>query len=299
MKIKHTCIFGFAVLLFVNMLLFPVVVLGGEKTEAVTDKMEKSVDTKQQNKISEKRKHIIKEATMALNQTKKALKALDDKKPNEALAALETATGKLVLILARDPDLALAPVDMSIKTYDIYATPEAIKKAIAQSEDLLEEGEVQKVRSLISGLASEVVISITNIPLATYPDAIKAITPLIDEGKIEEAKRELQDTLNTLVVTDTVIPLPVMRAEAYIEEAEKLTEKKERTEEENEKLTDLLDRARKQLEMAELLGYGTKDCFKPIYEQLDEIVTKTEGGKSGTGFFDKIKKQLADFGVLS
>ena len=180
-----------------------------------------------------------------------------------------------------------------LQPYDLYATLDSIKGAIAQSEDFLEDGEVQKARSLLSGLGSEIVISVTNIPLATYPDAIKAITPLIDDGKIEEAKAGLQRALNTMVVTKTIIPIPVMRAEAYLEEAEKLTENKERSDEENEKLTDLLDRARTQLEMAELLGYGTKGCFKPMYEQLDEIATKTQGGKGGEGFFEKLKRMVS------
>ena len=281
-------------LIIVSLLLSPFSVAGKEKTDAVTDTMEKSVDSKKKDEISEKRKKIMEEATAAVNETKKALKALEDNKPKDALAALEVATGKMVLILARDPELALAPVDVNVATFDLYATLDSIKGAVAQSEDLLEGGEVQKARTLLSGLGSEIVISVTNIPLATYPDAIKAITPLIDEGKLEEAKAGLQRVLNTMVVTKTIIPIPVMRAEAYLEEAEQLTENKERSNEENEKLTDLLDRARTQLEMAELLGYGTKGCFKPMYEQLDEIAKKTEGNKSGEGFYEKLKKMISE-----
>jgi hypothetical protein len=37
-------------------------------------------------------------------------------------------------------------------------------------------------------LASETVISTANIPLATYPDAIKEAVRLIDQNKTEEAK---------------------------------------------------------------------------------------------------------------
>ena len=31
-----------------------------------------------------------------------------------------------------------------------------------------------------------------------------------------------------------------------------------------------------------------------MYKQLDEIEKKSAGGKSGVGWFDKIKKQLSD-----
>ena len=51
---------------------------------------------------------------------------------------------------------------------------------------------------------------------------------------------------------------------------------------------------RTQLEFAEVLGYGTRKDFKDLYDQLDEIKEKTSGGKSGTGFFTKIKSSLSD-----
>lgn len=160
----------------------------------------------------------------------------------------------------------------------------------------MKDGEIQKARPLVAKLASEIVLRTTNIPLATYPDAIKAVAPLIDEGKIEEAKSALQAALNTLVVTtDEVIPLPILRAEYLLGEAEALAENEERTPKDNERLADLLEGARKQLKMAELLGYGTKESFQAMYEQLDKIEKKTIGGKGGKRWFDKIKQQISEF----
>jgi soluble cytochrome b562 len=143
-------------------------------------------------------------------------------------------------------------------------------------------------------MASEMVIESINIPLATYPDAIKDIVPLIDKGKIKEAKAALQTALNTLVVVEeAVIPLPVMRAKAMLKEAEALAENKDRKGEDNKKLTDYLDDAQTQLKIAEILGYGDNKGFEPMYEQLDSIKEKTKDGKSGTGFFDKISEQVS------
>ena len=59
-------------------------------------------------------------------------------------------------------------------------------------------------------------------------------------------------------------------------------------------MTKHIQAAREQLQMAELLGYGKKTDFKPIYEQIGEIENKSAGGKSGTGWFDKLKQHLAD-----
>ncbi len=254
----------------------------------------KEVEKARQDQTAEKRKAIFKEAATAIRETKNALKALDEKKTKEALAALERASGKLTIILGRAPELALAPSDVNVVTYDILADIEAVKALRDEIEDALDDGRVQEARRLIKDLASETVISVTNIPLATYPDAIKKAAKLIDEGKMDEAKKELQLALNTLVVTETIIPLPVTTAESYLKEAETLAEKGDRSKEDNERLADLLKDARKELEFARVLGYGSKKNFENMYKQLEQIEEKTRGGKSGKGFFDKIKEYLKD-----
>jgi len=74
-----------------------------------------------------------------------------------------------------------------------------------------------------------------------------------------------------------------------------LAEKKKRTEAEQKELGAILKAARTELEFAEALGYGKEGDFKPFYEQLDKIAEKTKGGKYGKGFFDELKKALAEF----
>jgi len=258
----------------------------------VTESVDKDIDTESVEKIAEKRKKIIEEAVVALSETRKALRALDEEKTEEALAALEKATGKLELILARQPDLALAPTDMAVTTLDLLTTLENIMKAKDQARNALEDGDVQEARALLSKLGSEIVIQVTNIPLATYPNAIKAVTPLIDKGRLEEAKVALAAALNTLVVTEHVIPLPVLRASAMLASADELAEQENRTDDDNEKLANLIENARYQLKMAEALGYGDDSDYKGFYEQLDLIERKTEGGKSGKGFFDDIQGSI-------
>ncbi|ENA27152.1 hypothetical protein HMPREF1487_09365 [Pseudomonas sp. HPB0071] len=264
-----------------------------EQTE-VGKSVQPQVDAKATEQAAEKRKKITADAIAAVAETRNALKLLDEKKADEALAALERVTGKLELILARDPKLALAPVDVEVITFDLIAKLDTIKAVIKEAEDYLEDGEVQKARPLVANLASEIQIRTTSIPLATYPGAIKAVAPLIDAGKVDEAKVALQAALNTLVVTTDVIPLPVLRAETLLRNAEALAENKERTDKDNKTLANQLAEARNQLKMAELLGYGNKKAFKPMYEQIDQIEEKTADGKSGKGWFDKIKQQLSD-----
>jgi vacuolar-type H+-ATPase subunit H len=273
----------------------PTEVTEAEAQSAETQSVQKQVDAETEDKVGAKRRQIMEEASNALAETKNALQALEENNTDAALEALEKVTGKLALIVARSPELALAPVQVGVVTHDLYASPETVKAQIKEAEAFLDDGKVQAARDILSVLASETRIRTSHIPLATYPAAITAIAPLIDEGKIDEAKTGLRLALDTLVVTEEVIPLPVVRATALLKTAEELAENDERTIKQNEELADLLGAARVQVKLARALGYGEKTQFQPILEDIKEIEAKTQGSKSGPGFFDAIKEKLSDF----
>jgi hypothetical protein len=252
------------------------------------------VDQASADKAASRSDKITREAVAAIEETMQALKALEEGKTNDALKSLEVATGKLELILARDPKLALVPVDVEVVTYDLYADVDTVKAVIREVRDALDDGQVQNARKLMESLTSEVVISTTSIPLATYPAAIKAISPLLDKGETEKAKVALQAALNTLVVTNDVLPLPLLRSRYLLANAEVLAEKEKRGDKDSKALKDLLAAAREELKLAEALGYGNGNSFKPLYEQIAAIEKKSSGGKTGSGWFEEIRKSLSE-----
>ena len=264
------------------------------KPEVVTE-VQPEVHKETDSQAADRRKQILDEAVSALALTKSALAALDDKDTARALATLAEVTGKLELIVAREPTLALAPVDVRTIVHDLFANTETIEAMTDEALDALKHSEVQRARHVLALLASEIVIAVTNIPLASYPAAVKSVVPLIDQGKIEEAKAALQSMLSTLVETRSVISLPVLRARLLLKRAETLTEDSHRSEASNERLEALLNEARHQLEMAELLGYGKNDDFKPLYLELKKVKEKTAAGGSGKGWLDEIKARLSKF----
>ena len=265
---------------------------GASKALSQNQNVQASLTKEAGKKADEKRQEIISEAVSALQETFNALKALEGGKKEEALKALANATGKLELVVARDPKLAFAPVDVSMTTFDVLATSQDVIAARKEVIRLLKEGNLPAARELLNSLRSEVVVSVAAIPLATYPDAIKAVTPLIDEGKVEEAKAALEAALSTLVVTRHVIPLPLLRVDEALVIAEVLAEKKDRDEKENQALENALNAAEEQLKLSEALGYGTHADYEVLHDQIAEIRKKVSGGKSGTGFFDKLKQSM-------
>ena len=262
------------------------------KPEVVTE-VQPEVQKETDSQAADKRKQVLDEAVSALSLTKSALAALDGKDTARALATLAEVTGKLELIVAREPTLALAGVDVRTIVHDLFANTETIEAMTDEALDALKHGEVQQARHVLALLASEIVITVTSIPLASYPAAVKAVVPLIDQGKIEEAKAALQSALSTLVEERSVLPLPVLRAKLLLKRAEPLVEDGQRSEASNERLETLLNEARQQLEMAELLGYGKRKDFEPLYAELKKIKEKTGGGGCGKGWLDEVKAKLS------
>ncbi len=239
---------------------------------------------------------VIEEAIAALDETDKAIKALEDGKNDDAVAALERAIGKLEVILTKNPDMTLAPVDVSSTVIDIIASPAEIKTAKAESMRLLADHQLQLARPIISSLASEVDIKTTYIPLGTYPLALKSAAALIKDDKVDEAKVVLGTALGTLVSDVVALPLPILNSVALIDDAKKLSEKADRTEDENTKLMALLDAIDHEIARGEALEYGGKDAFKPLRDEMKEIRKKVGNGGSGKGFFDKLKSLFQGLG---
>ena len=105
------------------------------------------VDKQAVDAAAEKRKKLLAEAEAAISQTQQALKALDDKKSDDAIKALADATGKLELIVSRDPALALAPVSTTVVSYDLFASQDAIRAAIGEAKRELADGKSRSPRA--------------------------------------------------------------------------------------------------------------------------------------------------------
>ncbi len=261
-----------------------------------TQSVQPGINQTVHDKIAKKQSEVFQEAIDAIAETHTALAALSTPKPNtkKALEALEKATGKLEIILARSPELMFAPVDISIKTHDLLASPETIKALIYDAEKYLDDGEVQKARLILANLVSEIEISTTALPLATYPAATKTAAAFIDDGNIKEAKSVLQSQLDTLVVSKEIIPLPILRAVLLLEKADILVQNSQRNNVENNELTILFDAARIQLNMAKLLGYGQQEIYQAIHQKIDDLEAKSAEGKSGQGWFETLKQNMLE-----
>ncbi len=239
---------------------------------------------------------VAEEALAALTETGNAIKALEDGDSDAAVAALERAIGKLEVTLAANPDMRLVPVDLQSRVLDVAASPTEIYAAKREAKRLLDDNQLQLARPIIEQLASEVDVSVTYIPLATYPLALKSAAALIKAEQTDEAAQVLANALSTLVVVTTVEPLPMLRAVALIDEAAALSENAERSDEDNARLATLLDAIDVEIAVGEALEYGGEGAFDLLKAEMETIREATGNGGSGDGFFGKLKGLFGAFG---
>jgi hypothetical protein len=240
-------------------------------------------------------KQIVKEAADAANATHTALKALADNNTKEALAALQVASGNLNILLAQNPALGLMPIDFQVQVLQGPNDLKTIDQLEDKLEDLIDDKRYQDARPIIDSLTDEIRVTTVYLPLATYPAAIDAIVPLVDAGKLYEAKKELIKVLDTLVYVEEITPLPIIRAEDKLDEAFQIEHKGDLSKQATkDKISHLVIDANQDIKVAEALGYGSKDDYEILYDSMDAL-KKSIGTGGFEGEWSKLKKSISAF----
>lgn len=231
------------------------------------------------------------EAIAVVDETAQAIQAIAANRTSEAVESIERATGKVNILLARNPAAALIPVSVGVEVID--TAPEN-KKAIAElirlASEAVDDQDLPTARALLRRLMSEIRVRTYALPLSTYPDALKEAARLLDRNQPQQAGAVLLTALNTLMVIDRVSPIPLLVARATINKAEELQQKDKN---ESQKL---LKTAREQIERSKDLGYSGSD---PEYSELKEDISALEkqlrGDADVKAVFSKLKDKLSAF----
>lgn len=241
--------------------------------------------SKAEQTLQKKRHSLVKEAIKANDEIIKTIEHLKKKDRKAAYKSLADATGKLDVVMAREPGLKMAPIGVRMRIIDLSAKSKDIKKAIAQARKQLDKGNVQAARALLNPLVSEIRVTTDYIPMETYPAAIKRAVNAIQQGHLNLAKAELYTALGTIVSNEEVFPLPPLNAESDVLQAEQLAKKNFAK---NKKaIVSLLDNANQQLSMANRLGYGK---YRNISKEITKVKGKINGNVKVSNLFSHIKQ---------
>lgn len=236
-------------------------------------------------------KILDREAIAVIEETQRAIDAIAANTTSEALAALERASGKIDILLARNPSTTLIPVSHEVVVFDTAPQDIQTIDEIGEAVDaVIASEDYPAARELLYGLMSELRVRTYNLPLATYPAALAEAARLLDQKKSDEARIVLMMALGTLLAIDQVTPLPLLVAREAINQAEAQRDK------DKEIALALLDTARYELDRAMALGYSAQEPeYKTMKDGMSNIQKQLKKNEDTSSFFSKLQDRLSAF----
>lgn len=242
---------------------------------------------KQQSKAQQK---LVKEALTVFLKTEQALDFLEKGQTQQAEQVLKQILSELNSISQQYPTLNSVPIDASAQIFNLANDLKEIEKMRDQVKNLVDDGNFQLARRILNNMVNEIRVTFTNIPLKTYPTAIKKAMELIKQGQMSDAKQVLANALGSIELQEISIPLPVVSAQAMVALASESVDK------DPQKAMDLLKDAQYQIQLAEALGYGNHDQeFKDILADIETIKGKIKKEENTAHLFTALKQRLQKF----
>jgi YfdX protein len=248
------------------------------------------IETQRQQNENDAKQTLDQEAIAAVGLTGEAIKSISANKKDDALASIERATGKINILVARNPASALIPVGVDVVVIDTApADPKVINQIAERATDATKHRDLPIARILLASLVSELRIRTTSLPLGTYPAALQQAAQLLDQGKNQDAGKMLLTAINTLVIVDHVIPLPLLLAQAAIDTANSQRQNKDIA------LT-LLKTARNEANRSRLLGYLSSDSeYKGLDDEISSLESAINGKSDTTSMFSHLRDRISAF----
>ncbi len=258
-------------------------------TRAERREAERAVRGEAEAAVAREREALVQEAVAALEEARAVLELLDGgpERLDEIYAKLRSALGRLDLVIAREPGLAFAPVEVRPILVEFGGSLETVRETRRVIEEMVEEGRLQPARRALRSFAEEIVVRVLSVPLVAHRDALLLTARLVDRGRFDEARAVLEGALAALVAEDRILPLPFLLAAEYGTQLERLLRTgrtlTEAQREEAARSADdgkveetrapevLLDELERLLRRAEAFGYLTGEELEALTERLEEI----------------------------
>ena len=260
------------------------------KTEAQRDdavRLHKIIDKEMKaNHMS--KQQAPQEIMSGLRNTIMALRALQANNKTAAKQAFESATKSFDAALKKDPQLDLVPVDERIAVNDFTGDAKLVKHIKDAATSLLKDNDTQAARAMLLPLEDQMTISTQYLPMKLYPEATKQAQKDLAKGDIKAAFGDVVTALNSFVIKNVIIPIPLLTAQDMVLEASHLG-KKDKTQ-----ALQLLSSAQDELQKAVLLGYTKKHAkaYESLAKEVSSIKKAVNGGNAVERMYDHVKNSF-------
>jgi len=234
---------------------------------------------------------LVQEALNSLKDAHDAFVALEKKDEEAATKKLESALGKLEVILASKKVPELLPIDSTIRINEYIGTSKDIETTLNMVRVLLNKNKVQEARALMLPLQSEIDITTVSLPLGSYPDALKLAAKYVHSHEVDKAKEVLAIALSTFASVTEIVPIPLLKATDLIEASSVIAK------EDKKRALAYLDGASESLKVAHDLGYVSKSSttYKVMQEQIEAVQKEIKGPNKAEKLFETLKASLKEF----
>ena len=258
--------------------------------DAKTAKVSKDAVIKTEKNSQQKTK-LVKEAINAIRNTQDALIYLEGKDNKNAINALKKASENLAVVLNSPNSPYLLPVDINLEAYQFQGNIKTVDSLVQKAKTLVMTNKLPKAREVLNTLRDEIAIKTINLPLATYPAALKLAIKYINENKSEEAKEILSMALSTLVEIKTIIPIPLVKAQNLITESSKIV-----TTDPQEAIK-YLDESKIQLHLSRVLGYTSTSSttYKMLKNKIDNLENEIKAKHQTNNLFERLIDKIKEF----
>ncbi|MFW5773059.1 MAG: YfdX family protein [Tangfeifania sp.] len=257
-----------------------------EETYLTEKQIQTHVDKEINLAIDLGNENIIQEAADVIALTRSGISSILNEKYADAIENIDKALAKADLIIRSDHPTKIIS-EVNIEVIDRVENAEEATEIILNIDSLMELGELQQAKNLMTKLTSELRITRESISISDYYKILKNANQLLKEKEREKALRELNSMLSGITIERSITPLPLIIAQKMVNEMEKLTNNESP---EKEDILVILNNARYQIRFSEMLGYGkTEEEYQHIYNRINEIETRLNENN-----FSGVKKRIQD-----
>ncbi len=242
--------------------------------------------TKQKNSIK-----VVQEAVDAVALSQQVLVELNANQKDKAIKTLEKAIGKLEVVMSAPNAPALIPIAARVEVSEFLGTPYDVENAVITSTALLRSRHIQEARVIVEKLKDEIDLITVNLPLASYPAALKLAAKYLHEDKIDKAKVVIANALHTFVEVDVITPIGIIQAQQFVQEASKIAKS------DKKRAMEYLQAAKMALKKSEALGYTSRSdtTYKMLQDAISNITKEIKGKNESTKLFEELIEKLKEF----
>ncbi len=206
----------------------------------------------------------------------------------DALRGLESIQNKLEK-LYKEEGVKYVPVKSLVYEFIGVDTLDDAVKLVEDARKAIEENDLIKARDILNILRNEIIIDTYVLPIGIFKEAVDLAVEFARLNDWVKALNAINMALESIKITQTIIPRPLLEAYYLVEEASRIYEERP------EDAIEILAYARSRIELAKTLGYVRDEkAIQPILERIEKLEKDIKAKKAKKKTFTDIQKDIEE-----